>query len=336
MLVIFGYLKGCYTSLEACCFVCHAWRLLAQPLIFADLSLSHVHSWNRKFAAYPHFSGWVTHLDIWAGNRRELQILSSCRSLLDDPATLELICQLPNVKSLKVHGFFSLTKAAIEVLCHFPRLESLEICNVPFEQPEDLLGFTSQMVHLKNLTIDNIRIGGFHQNQSRRVGSVLHGHVDAVPKCLRSLNLQDVTQSLYILSWLSGSAFDLGGLTELRLSSRRSLTGRYREAPNFSPYVAPFLRTVGAGTKHLFLDMEMPGSCQPYEDNHMLNYYISTAALEGFTALETLDIRSESPHALNDASCLGDIQRLLHRVTFAKLCSGSSSSLKSMINIGIL
>ncbi len=41
--------------------------------------------------------------------------------------------------------------------------------------------------------------------------------------------------------------------------------------------------------------------------------------MKSFTASETLDIRSESPHALNDASCLGDIQRLLHRVTFAKL-----------------
>ncbi|KAK0454461.1 hypothetical protein EV421DRAFT_1896383 [Armillaria borealis] len=152
------------------------------------------------------------------------------------------------------------------------------------------------MVDLKYLTIGNIRTGGLHQDQSRRVGSVLHGHVDAIPKCLRSLNLKDVTQSLYILSWLSGSAFDLGGLTELRLTSR----------------------TVGAGIKHLLLDL---GSCQPYGINHMLNYYISTAALKSFTALETLDIhiRSESPHIPNDASCLGDIHRLLHCVMFAKL-----------------
>ncbi|PBK86952.1 hypothetical protein ARMGADRAFT_472746 [Armillaria gallica] len=271
MLVIFGYLEGCHTSLEACCFVCCAWRPLAQPLVFADLSLSQFHSqaWNRKFATHPHFACWVTHLDIRGGNYGELQILSSCHSLLDDPA---LIRQLPNVKSLKVHGFLSLKKATIEVLCHFLRLESLEICNVPFEQPGDLLGFTSQMVDLKNLTIGNIRIGGFHQDQSRRIGSVLRSHVDAVAKRLRSLNLQDVTQSLYILSWLSGSAFDLSGLTELSLSLRCSLTGRYHEPPNFSPYVAPFLRTVGAGIKHLLLNMEMLDSRQPYEINNMLNY----------------------------------------------------------------
>ncbi len=273
MLVIFGYLEGCHTSLEACCFVCRAWRLLVQPLVFAHHSLSQFHSraWNRKFAAYPHLACWVTHLDIGGGDCGQLQILSSCRSLLDDPATLELIRQLLNVKSLKVHDLCSLTKAAIGVLCHFSRLESLEICNVPFEQPEDLLGFTSQMVDLNNITIGNIRIGGFHQDQSRRIESVLRGHVDAVPKRLRSLNLQDVTQSLYILSWLSGSDFDLSGLNELRLSSRCSLMGRYHEPPNFSPYVAPFLRTVGAGIKHLLLDMEMPGSRQPYEINHMLS-----------------------------------------------------------------
>ncbi|KAK0459177.1 uncharacterized protein EV420DRAFT_1763629 [Desarmillaria tabescens] len=329
MLRIFGYLEGSRTSLEACCLVCHAWLPLAQPLVFADLSLtrqSQYYSCIRKFTAYPHLTGYVTSLTLgggkWPGDER--QVVSSQPSQpspLVEPPTLELIRQFTNVRSLKIYGFPSLRKTEIEVLCRFPQMECLEMCNVAFEQPEDLLDLTSQMVGLKSLGIAEISIGESHQAESRRIGSVLHNHVDPVPKRLRHLYLQDITHSLYIFSWLSGSAFDLSGLTELTLLSKCSLETLHREVPqNFPIYVAPFISIVGVGIKHLCLDMELLRPHRPgIKVNHMLDYCISTAALENFTALETLDIRSENPYVVNDASCLHDIQRLLRHVTFRKL-----------------
>ncbi|KAK0226421.1 hypothetical protein IW262DRAFT_1361987 [Armillaria fumosa] len=125
--VIFGYLKCCRIYLEVCCFVrranlapTHPAPSFRQPLPFS-ISLPNLESDIRYIPSYL-LLGYPAR--YFGGNFRELQILSSRRSLLDDPATLELICLRLNHR--KYTAFLS-KNVAIEVLCHFTQLKSREI-----------------------------------------------------------------------------------------------------------------------------------------------------------------------------------------------------------------
>ncbi|KAK0241278.1 hypothetical protein EDD85DRAFT_394711 [Armillaria nabsnona] len=112
VLEIVTYISGCRDDLRACCLVCRAWRQLAQPFIFSELSLSlesHCRPWNQKFATYPHLVQYVTRLNLWGGNWEEadyLSLLESQPRFLERPVTVELLRRLPNIKYLKMHDFF--------------------------------------------------------------------------------------------------------------------------------------------------------------------------------------------------------------------------------------
>ncbi|KAG7449814.1 uncharacterized protein BT62DRAFT_917408 [Guyanagaster necrorhizus] len=321
VLEILTYTSGCRDDLMACCLVCRAWRRLAQPFVFSELSLSlesQCHPWNRKFAAYPHLAQYVTHLNLWGGNLGELDVVSLVEDqppFLEGPATLELLRRLPNIKYLKIHDFYLPSEREIEVLCHFMRLEWLEMCEVMFSHPADLLDFMSQSVNLKGLHITDTEVRSLTEDL---IGPTLHNHVDAVPKRLRNLKLQDVTESLYYLSWLSGGAFDLDDLVDLTLSWESFPTKRPHLPPEpLSSYIDPFISTVGAGIKHLRLDIETPE--QESNVNYMLEHFISTRALSNFKALVTLNIDSINPYIKNDAAHLVDIERLFQHLTLPNL-----------------
>ncbi|PBK86913.1 hypothetical protein ARMGADRAFT_471534 [Armillaria gallica] len=200
VLEILTYIRGYHDDLRACCLVCRAWHRLAQPFIFSELSLSfesHCHPWNRKFAAYPHFAQYVTCLKLWGGNWEEVDDVSALEDqspFLEGPATLELLHRLPNIKYLKIHEFFLPSERGIEVLCHFTQLEWLEMYDVAFDATADLLDLMSQSVNLKVLHIRDVEVTS-HTSEDL-IGPILHDHVDAVPKRLRDLKLQDPTASL--------------------------------------------------------------------------------------------------------------------------------------------
>ncbi len=117
---------------------------------------------------------------------------------LEGLATLELLRRLPNIKYLKMNDFFLPSEREIEVLCHFTRLEWLEMYEVMFNATADLLDLISQLVNLKVLHIADMEIRS-HTSEDL-IGPTLLDFVDAVPKRLRNLKLQDPTESLYIFS----------------------------------------------------------------------------------------------------------------------------------------
>ncbi len=95
-----------------------------------------------------------------------------------------------------------------------------------------------------------------HTNEDL-IGPTLHDHIDAVSKRLRMLKLQDPTASLYIFSWLSGAVFHLSDLSDLTLSWGCLPKNRHSPLPGqLSSHVDPFVSIVGAGTKHLRLNIE--------------------------------------------------------------------------------
>ncbi|KAK0212406.1 hypothetical protein DFS33DRAFT_24449 [Desarmillaria ectypa] len=322
VLEILTYISGCRDDIRACCLVCHTWRQLAQPFVFSELSLSlesHCHPWNRKFAIYPRLAQYVTRLNLWGGNWGKpdaVLFVEVQPPFLEGPATLELIRRLPNIKYLKIHDFFLPSEREIEVLCHFTRLEWLEMYEVMFSQPADLLDLMSQLVNLKGLHIMDIEV---RSPTEEPIGPALHNYVDAIPKRLRNLKLQDPTESLYILSWLLGGAFDLGDLTYLTLSWESFQTKRDPAGPQFSSYIDSFISTVGVGVKHLWLNIETWDHNAELHVNCMLEHFISKGTLGSFTAIETLDIHSINPYINNDAGHLVDIERLLYHVTLPNL-----------------
>ncbi|KAK0459146.1 uncharacterized protein EV420DRAFT_305232 [Desarmillaria tabescens] len=321
VLEILTYISGCGDDLRACCLVCRAWRQLAQPFVFSELSLSlesHCHPWNRKFSIYPHLAQYVTRLDLWGGNWGSPDTLSFVEAqppFLQGPATSKLIRQLPNIKYLKIYDFFLPSEREIEVLCHFTRLEWLEMHEVMFSQPADLLDFMSQSVNLKGLHITDTEV---RSPTKGPIGPLLHNHVDAVPKRLRNLKLQDPTESLYIVSWLLGGAFDLGDLTDLTLSWKSFQIKRDPGPQSFS-YIDPFINSVGAGIKRLRLNIETLEHNSEVHVNYMLEHFISKRALGSFTALDTLEVHSINRYINNDAGHLVDIERLLHHTMLPNL-----------------
>ncbi|KAK0241290.1 hypothetical protein EDD85DRAFT_394824 [Armillaria nabsnona] len=323
VLKILTYISRCRDDLRACCLVCRAWRRLAQPFIFSELSLSlesHCHPYNRKFATYPHLAQYVSRLKLWGGNWGRADVVEQ-PPFLEGPATVELLRRLPNIKYLKMNDFFLPSEREIEVLCHFTRLEWLEMYEVMFNATADLLDLMSQLVNLKVLCIADMEIRS-HTSEDL-IGPTLHDFVDAVPKRLRNLNLQDPTESLYIFSWLSGGVFDLSDLTDLTLSWGCLPTNHHPPPPQLSSYVDPFISIVGAGIKHLGLNIEMSELDAKFDVNYMLEHFISTRALSSFTALETLDLDSMNHFIKNDVIHLVDIERLLHHLTLPclrKIC----------------
>ncbi|PBK86947.1 hypothetical protein ARMGADRAFT_472654 [Armillaria gallica] len=324
VLEILRYLTN---EFRACCLVCRAWRRLAQPIVFSSLAVSlesHCRSWNRKFVTYPHLAGYVTRLDVCGAYSVELDtVMSDEPPFLESAETLEFVRRLPNVKHLEMEGFYLSSKRAIEVLCHFTRLERLELYVMMFSQPGDLLGLMSQMVNLKDLRITGMEIRSRNKGP---VGPALHNHIDAVPKRLRNLKLQDTTKSLYIFSWLSGGAFDLDNLTDLTLTweyfptRHRRIEIQFPTTPQLSSYLDPFIKTAGTAIKHLRLEIEALDYDFKSYANSMQAHFISTGAMSGFTALEeTLDIDSINLYFKNDAAHLVDVERLLHSVTLTNL-----------------
>ncbi len=273
VLEILTYISGCRDDLRASCLVCRVWRRLVQPFIFSELSLSlesHCHPWNQKFATYPHLAQYVTRLKLWGGNWGGVDVVSSLEDqppFLEGPATLELLRRLPNIKYLKMHDFFLPSEREIEILCHFTRLEWLKMHDVAFNAAADLLDLMSQSVNLKVLHIKDVELRNLTSEDL--IGPILHDHVDAVPKRLRNLKLQDPTESLYIFSWLSGGAFDLSDLTDLTLSWGCFPTNHHPPPP-LSPYVDPFISIVGAGIKHLWLNIETSEFNAKFNINYML------------------------------------------------------------------
>ncbi len=270
VLEILTYISGCRDDLRACCLVCRAWRRLAQPFIFSELSLSlesHCHPWNRKFATYPHLAQHVSRLKLWGGNWGRVDVVEQ-PPFLEGPATVELLRRLPNIKYLKMNDFFLPSEREIEVLCHFTRLEWLEMYEVMFNAAADLLDLMSQLVNLKVLRIADMEIRS-HTSEDL-IGPTLHDFVDVVPKRLRNLKLQDPTESLYIFSWLSGGVFDLNDLTDLTLSWGCLPTNRHPPLPQLSSYVDPFISIVGAGIKHLWLNIETSELDAKFSVNYML------------------------------------------------------------------
>ncbi|KAK0486270.1 hypothetical protein IW261DRAFT_789572 [Armillaria novae-zelandiae] len=297
VLEILTYISGCHKDLRACCLVCRAWRRLAQPFIFSELSLSlesHCLPWNLKFATYPHLSQYVTRLNLWGGNWEEVDDVLSAESpppFLEGPATLELLRRLPNIKYLKMLEFSLPIEREVEVLCHFTRLEWLEMYEVMFNETATLLDLMSQWVNLKGLHIKDVQV--VSHASTDLIGPILHDHVDAVPKRLRNLKLQDPGPSLYIFSWLSGGVFDLSDLADLTLSWGCSPTTHHPPLPYQLPsYVDPFISIVGARIKHLRLNIETSESDAKSNTNFMLEHFISVRALSSFIALETLNVDS--------------------------------------------
>lgn len=103
----------------------------------------------------------------------------------------------PGYQILKINDFFVPKERAIELPHHFTRLEWLEVDNVVFDATADLLNLMSQLVNLKILYILDIKIRS--STRKTPIGPILYDHVDAVPKRLRNLKLQDPTTSLYVL-----------------------------------------------------------------------------------------------------------------------------------------
>ncbi|PBK86914.1 hypothetical protein ARMGADRAFT_1086020 [Armillaria gallica] len=275
VLEILTYINECRDDLRACCLVCRAWRRLAQPFIFSELSLSlesHSHSWNQKFATYPHLARYVTRLNLWGGNWGEadaLLLLENQPRFLERPATVELLRRLPNITYLKMNDFFLPSEREIEVLCHFTRLEWLKMYEVVFNETPALLNLMSQSVNLKVLHIKDVEI--ITHTGEDLIGPALHDFVDAVPKRLRNVKLQDPTASLYIFSWLSGGVFDLSDLTDLTLSWGCLPTNRHPPLPGeLSSYVDSFISIVSAGIKHLRLHIEMSELDAKSNINYML------------------------------------------------------------------
>ncbi|KAK0459136.1 uncharacterized protein EV420DRAFT_305047 [Desarmillaria tabescens] len=322
VLEVLTYICGCRDDLRACCLVCRAWRQLAQPFVFSELSLSlesHCLPWNRKFAIYPHLAQYVTRLNIWGGNWGKIDSASFVEvqpPLLEGPAILKLVRQLPNIKYLKIYDFFLPSEREIEILCHFTRLEWLEMHDVIFSQPTDLLDLMSQSVNLRGLHITDMEV---RSPTGEPIGPSLHNHVDAVPKRLRNLKLPDPTESPYIVSWLLGGAFDLGDLIDLTLSWASFQTKRDLMGPQSFSYIDSFVNSVGAGIKRLRLNIETWEHTSEVHVNYMLEHFISKRALSSFIALDTLDIHSINRYINNDAGCLVDIERLLHHVTLPNL-----------------
>lgn len=260
VLEILRYLTN---EFRACCLVCRAWRRLAQPFVFSSLAVSlesHCRSWNRKFVTYPHLAGYVTRLDVWSAYSAEMNIVMSDEPpFLESAETLEFVRRLPNVKHLEMEDFHLPSKRAIEVLCHFTHLECLELYVVVLNQPGDLLDLMSQMINLKDLHITSMEVRSPNKGP---IGPTLHNHVDAVPKRLRNLKLQDATRSLYIFSWLSGGAFDLDDLTDLTLTweffpmIRHPNEPKFPTEPQVSSHLDPFLSAAGTAVKHLRVEIE--------------------------------------------------------------------------------
>ncbi|KAK0226387.1 hypothetical protein IW262DRAFT_763094 [Armillaria fumosa] len=320
VLEILTYISGCHKDLSACCLVCRTWRRLAQPFVFSELSLSlesHCHPWNQKFATYPHLSQYVTRLNLWGGNLEEADDVSSLESqppFLEGPATLELLRRLPNIKYLKMHDFALPSEREIGVLCHFTRLEWFEMYEVMFRETVALLDLMSQLVNLKGLHIKDVQVVS-HASKDL-IGPILHDHVDAVPKRLRNLKLQDPGASLYIFSWLSGGAFDLSDLTDLTLSWECVPRSHHPPLPyQLPPYVDPFIRIVSARIKHLRLNIETSEFDAKFNINYMFEHFISVRALSSFIALETLNVDSINRYLNNNVRRLVDIECLLHHLT---------------------
>ncbi len=78
----------------------------------------------------------------------------------------------------------------IEILCHFTRLEWLKMHDVAFNAAADLLDLMSQSINLKVLHIKDVELRNLTSEDL--IGPILHDHVDAVPKRLRNLKLQDL------------------------------------------------------------------------------------------------------------------------------------------------
>ncbi|KAK0195870.1 hypothetical protein F5146DRAFT_308495 [Armillaria mellea] len=185
-----------------------------------------------------------------------------------------------------------------------------------FDAAADLLNLMSQMVNLKVLYITNLEIRG--NTTENPTSSILHDHVDAVPKWLRSLKLEESARSLYIFSWLSGGVFDLSDLTDLALSWRYFI---YRPSPPLSCYIVPSISIVGSRIKHLRLNIETMED--DWYVNRFLEHFISTRALSSFTALETLNI-DLNWFIQKDARHIVDIEPLLHHLTLPwlrKVCA---------------
>ncbi|KAK0494877.1 hypothetical protein EDD18DRAFT_286925 [Armillaria luteobubalina] len=319
VLEILTYISDGHKNLSACCLVCRTWRRLAQPSVFSELSLSlesHCHPWNQKFTTYPHLSQYVTRLNLWGGNWEEADDVLSPESqptFLEGPATLELLRRLPNIKYLKMHDFALPSERKIEALSHFARLEWLGMYEVVFNETEALLDLMSQLVNLKGLHIKDVRVAS-HASKDL-IGPILHDHVDAVPKRLRNLKLQDSGASLYIFSWLSGGVFNLSDLTDLTLSWGCSPTNHHPPLPYQLPsYVDPFISIVGARIKHLRLNIETPDFNAKSNINYMFEHFIAVRALSSFIGLETLNVDSINRYNNNDVRRLVDIERLLQHL----------------------
>ncbi|KAK0226418.1 hypothetical protein IW262DRAFT_1294613 [Armillaria fumosa] len=323
VLEILRYLTN---EFRACCLVCRSWRRLAQPFVFSSLAVSlesQCRSWNRKFATYPHLAGYVTRLEVYGADSVDFDtVVSDEPPFLESAETLEFVRLLPKVKHLEMEGLYLPSKRVIEVLCNFKHLERLELYVVVFNEPADLLDLMSQMVNLKDLRIAGMEVRSSNQGL---VGPTLHNYVDAAPKRLRNLRLQDTTKSLYILSWLSGGAFDLDDLTDLTLTweyfptRHRRIEIQFPTTPQISSYLDPFIKTAGAAIKHLRVEIEaLKYNLNSYV-NSMQTHFISTEALNGFTSLETLDFDSINLYTKNDAAYLVDVERLLHSVKLTNL-----------------
>ncbi|KAK0486305.1 hypothetical protein IW261DRAFT_790987 [Armillaria novae-zelandiae] len=238
----------CKDTFSACCLVCRTWSTLAQPFLFSEIQLSleaDCAPWNHKLSTYPHLADYVTILDLWSYGWRQSPPSVALDPFLEGPATLELIRRLPNLKSLHISDFYSLSKLELDALCHFTRVEHLEMHGVSFRRPEDLLHFMSHMVCLRSLNISDIAIDS--NDSYKGVASLLHDHADGVSRRLRSLEVESAANHSYILSWLSGRTFDISDLTELTFLWKCLPTNIGHTASQLSYSVDMFLSAVSTG-----------------------------------------------------------------------------------------
>ncbi|KAK0451586.1 hypothetical protein EV421DRAFT_1771690 [Armillaria borealis] len=251
-----------FDSLFNCCLVSRAWRQLAQPFVFADLSRSSLSLeskcalWIERLEEAPHVAEYIKELYMWGYHCDHDTVFSEHPQFLEGPNTYNLFRRLPNIKRLKVYDFSYFREAQLRTLKLSQltgELESLEMSDVAFDV-EGLLGFLSPMVHLKQLTISSLRLA--YYRDYARAAVILHDTVDPVPKALQSLNVTFCDSTLScIVMWLLGGTFDLGGLTDLAVSwNHVSLMDR-------SELLVPtksFLGTVGPRIKKLQFCIPLP------------------------------------------------------------------------------
>ncbi|PBK76179.1 hypothetical protein ARMSODRAFT_950582 [Armillaria solidipes] len=309
-----------FDSLFNCCLVSRAWRQLAQPFVFVDLRLSLESKsalWIERLEEAPHLAEYVKGLHMWGSDWEDTNGFPDHPQFLEGSNTYDVVRRLPDIKRLKVCGFsypFGETLLRTLKLSQLMGSESLELYDVVFDV-EELLGFLSPMVQLKQLIISFLHLN--YSVDYARAAVILHDTVDPVPKALRSLNVTfDDTNLSCTVMWLLGGTFDLGGLTDLAVSwNHFSLKD---QAELLGP-TKLFLGAVGPKIKQLQFCIPLHRSKRHDElkDTCLLGFLISSQALSHFKQLEVVEFKA--PLERSYPSYLSMIVLLTSRTTFPNL-----------------